>query len=283
MTAAHNTDPETKIAPKKRIPCSKNKSPALRRNGILRNRLLTAPLTASHTPSSPATVNAPQSTLVAENVDKLSLCGSPSPLSSTEKPVSKNLQAKQQRLLILYHASHCDSAESCPCSVTKHCAAMKTLWKHMSTCHDRECKVRHCYSSRVILSHFQKCKDDFCRICIPVKVALKSNRKMKRVKNSHTRKSATMRTDRDIISNSNSNFVTLTSKQPRRVSFTYGQECSRAENNTTTTASTVERDLDAMVRRTSINSISVDQQSSSTRTARRVSFSEMSQIHLFRS
>lgn len=275
MTAAHNTNPETKMVPKKRFPSSKSKSPALRKNSILRNRLLTAPLTASHTPSSlsQATVNVPQSTLV-EKIENLSSCGSCS--SSSEKPVSRSLLAKQQRLLILYHASHCDSTESCPCSVTKHCAAMKTLWKHMSTCHDRECKVRHCYSSRVILSHFQKCNDDFCRICIPVKAAL-SNRKMKRVKNSYTRKSATTKTDSDIISNSNSNAVTLASTQPRRVSFTYG------EKNTTTTAFTVERDLDAVVKNTSINSIGANQQTSSTRAPRRVSFSELNQIHIFRS
>eukprot|EP01083_Nonionella_stella_P203912 743731_1 len=277
MTAAHNTNPETKMVPKKRIPCSKSKSPALRKNSILRNRLLTAPLTASHTPSSlsPSTANVPQSTLV-EKIENLSLCGSCSSSSSSEKPVSRSLLAKQQRLLILYHASQCDSTESCPCTVTKHCAAMKTLWKHMSTCNDRECKVKHCYSSRVILSHFQKCNDDFCRICIPVKAAL-SNRKMKRVKNSYTRKSATTATDSDSDIISNSNAVTLASTQPRRVSFTDG------EKNSTTTAFTVERDLEAVVKNTSINAIGANQQTASTRAPRRVSFSELNQIHIFRS
>lgn len=278
MTTAHNIHSETKIVPKKRIPCGKNKSPAVRKKSILRNRLLTAPLTASHkssSSSSPATMNVPQSALI-EKIENISLCGSCSPSSSSSsvKPtVSRSLLAKQQRLLILYHASHCDSTESCPCSVTKHCASMKALWKHMSTCNDRECKVKHCYSSRVILSHFKKCNDDFCRICTPVKAVL-SNRKINRV-----RKSATKKTDSDIISNS----ATHTSTQPRRVSFTYSEECSSAEHYTTATASTVERDVNAVVKSTSICSIGANQQTSSTREPRRVSFSEMNQIHLFRS
>jgi len=100
---------------------------------------------------------------------------------------------------------------------------------------------------------------------------------MKRVKNSYTRKSATTATDSDSDIISNSNAVTLASTQPRRVSFTDG------EKNSTTTAFTVERDLEAVVKNTSINAIGANQQTASTRAPRRVSFSELNQIHIFRS
>lgn len=281
MTSARNMNPETKMVHKKRISCNKNKSLPVRRNAsILRNRRLTAPLTASLTRSSPVIVNAEPLSKLENQIDNLSLCGS----CSTEKPASKSLLAKQQRLLILYHSSHCKATDSCPCLVTKHCATMKTLWQHISTCHERECKVRHCYSSRIILSHFQKCNDDSCRICLPVKVAL-SNRKMKRVASLNATTSAAM----EISSHSISNSATVTPvASPRRVSFVSGQECSIAEKNITRTtaaivASTasVEREPDSEVKIANNNNLISANQPSSTRVTRRVSFSNMDQIHLF--
>lgn len=75
-------------------------------------------------------------------------------------------RSKQQRLLLLWHSLHCTSHE---CTETKHCAAMKRLWKHILHCHSPNCKVPHCASSRYILTHFKRCRDSNCVICKPVK------------------------------------------------------------------------------------------------------------------
>ena len=79
----------------------------------------------------------------------------------------QRVRHKQQRLLLLRHASRCIVPE--PCSFTRHCRAMKELWVHIAVCRDRLCSVRHCVSSRYILSHYRRCRDDACRVCVPVR------------------------------------------------------------------------------------------------------------------
>jgi len=80
---------------------------------------------------------------------------------------------KQQRLLLLRHASKCNYEDG-QCPVTPHCAEMKVLWKHIASCKDQYCKVKHCMSSRYVLSHYRRCKDSGCDICGPVRDIIKN-------------------------------------------------------------------------------------------------------------
>eukprot|EP00957_Ditylum_brightwellii_P025425 1922788-Ditylum_brightwellii.AAC.1 len=73
-------------------------------------------------------------------------------------PESSKTRHKQQRLLLLRHASKCEY-ENGKCPITPHCQEMKTLWKHIASCKDQNCNVRHCMSSRYVLSHYRRCKD----------------------------------------------------------------------------------------------------------------------------
>lgn len=79
---------------------------------------------------------------------------------------------KQQRLLLLRHASLCTANEG-ECKRTAHCASMKRLWEHIKLCKDEDCTYPHCFSSRYVLGHYRKCKEPNCEICEPVR---KSNR-----------------------------------------------------------------------------------------------------------
>ena len=84
------------------------------------------------------------------------------------------IKQQQQRLLLLRHASKCpQNGGRCP--VTPHCASMKQLWKHITTCHDENCKVPHCVSSRYVLSHYSTCMDQACPVCKPAQEANRMN------------------------------------------------------------------------------------------------------------
>jgi hypothetical protein len=85
------------------------------------------------------------------------------------------LQHKQQRLLLLRHGVKCHHEDG-RCPVTRHCAGMKRLWKHMVDCKKQECRVAHCLSSRYILSHYHRCKDVRCPICGPVRKVIHQQR-----------------------------------------------------------------------------------------------------------
>lgn len=84
------------------------------------------------------------------------------------------IRHKQQRLLLLRHASRCQHEPS-KCPVTPHCAAMKTLWEHIARCKDQNCSVPHCMSSRYVLSHYRRCKDSKCPACGPVRETIKKS------------------------------------------------------------------------------------------------------------
>lgn len=94
----------------------------------------------------------------------------PSSVSSSSKvsEIDPKIKHKQQRLLLLRHASKC-TAKDGECKKTPHCADMKRLWKHISECHDNKCKYPHCLSSRYVLMHYRKCKDALCPACAPVR------------------------------------------------------------------------------------------------------------------
>ena len=72
------------------------------------------------------------------------------PRSESERE-NEQIRRKQQRLLLLRHASRCQH-EAGKCPVTPHCASMKRLWEHITHCKYRSCTVQHCLSSRYVLS-----------------------------------------------------------------------------------------------------------------------------------
>jgi E1A/CREB-binding protein len=85
-------------------------------------------------------------------------------------PIDPKIKHKQQRLLLLRHASKCPAKEG-ECRKTPHCWEMKKWWKHISECHDKNCKYPHCLSSRYVLMHYRRCKDADCPVCAPVRSA----------------------------------------------------------------------------------------------------------------
>lgn len=88
-------------------------------------------------------------------------------------PDSSKAKHKQQRLLLLRHASKCNVPTG-TCTVTPHCAEMKVLWRHIANCKEAQCNIKHCMSSRYVLSHYRKCKDPYCDICGPVREIIKN-------------------------------------------------------------------------------------------------------------
>ena len=83
---------------------------------------------------------------------------------------SVKVEAMQLRLLQLRHASKCLIEKNCP--VSKTCAIMKELWRHILICRHNDCKRNHCLSSRQVLSHYSKCNFFGCLICVPVREAI---------------------------------------------------------------------------------------------------------------
>jgi Bromodomain/TAZ zinc finger len=86
----------------------------------------------------------------------------------------QKVRHKQQRLLLLRHASRCQH-ESGQCPVTPHCASMKKLWEHIAVCKNQTCTVQHCLSSRYVLSHYRRCKDARCPACLPVRETIQKS------------------------------------------------------------------------------------------------------------
>lgn len=100
--------------------------------------------------------------------------------SSTRRNDSEwqKVRHKQQRLLLLRHASRCQYKTDCP--VTPHCASMKKLWEHIAHCKNQQCTVAHCMSSRYVLSHYRRCKDVRCPACAPVRETIKKSSEKER-------------------------------------------------------------------------------------------------------
>lgn len=86
----------------------------------------------------------------------------------------QKIRHKQQRLLLLRHASRCQH-EAGKCTVTPHCASMKKLWEHIAHCKSQQCTVQHCLSSRYVLSHYRRCKDPNCPACGPVRETIRKS------------------------------------------------------------------------------------------------------------
>jgi hypothetical protein len=98
--------------------------------------------------------------------------------------MDKDSISRMQRMLILLrHASKCphsagEGGSSCPGNT--HCASMKKLWKHISSCRQnghgnesKSCKYPNCSRSRYALWHFKNCADlGSCPVCGPVRMIL---------------------------------------------------------------------------------------------------------------
>jgi hypothetical protein len=96
----------------------------------------------------------------------------------------KDSITRMQRILILLrHASKCphgagEGGSICPGS--NHCASMKKLWNHISSCRQnghgnesKSCKYPNCSRSRYALWHFKNCAHlGFCPVCGPVRMIL---------------------------------------------------------------------------------------------------------------
>jgi len=78
------------------------------------------------------------------------------------------IKCKQARLLLLRHASLCNSKDG-ECKVTPYCAQMKRLWNHINMCNNDKCKENHCSSSKRVMQHYRNCVDNRCQVCIPVR------------------------------------------------------------------------------------------------------------------
>lgn len=91
---------------------------------------------------------------------------------------ASKIKHKQQRLLLLRHASKCRYEKNCP--TTEHCASMKRLWRHIADCKDQTCEVQHCMSSRYVLTHFKNCKDPNCETCGPVRESIRKSHERKK-------------------------------------------------------------------------------------------------------
>ena len=85
--------------------------------------------------------------------------------------VSTKTRIRQQRLILLHHASTCTAMENC--KVTRHCAQMKDVWNHImeTDCDDPNCSVKHCLSSRYVMNHYRRCQKpaSLCMVCGPVR------------------------------------------------------------------------------------------------------------------
>jgi len=147
-------------------PSSQSQSPRYRANGQ-GSSSSTGPSSSSRDGSGSASVDPSASvTLPTSNTT-----GSSSKRNDSEW---QKVRHKQQRLLLLRHASRC-SYEAGKCPVTPHCASMKELWKHIAHCKDQQCSVQHCMSSRYVLSHYRRCKDAKCPACGPVRETIRKS------------------------------------------------------------------------------------------------------------
>lgn len=115
------------------------------------------------------------SSMGTNDVSAIGLGGSGSQNSTSRRNDSEwqKVRHKQQRLLLLRHASRCQYKGKCP--VTPHCASMKKLWEHIAHCKNQQCNVPHCMSSRYVLSHYRRCKDERCPACAPVRETIRKS------------------------------------------------------------------------------------------------------------
>jgi hypothetical protein len=91
-------------------------------------------------------------------------CESSDDVTTIQSDYASDLKLKQDRLVVLRHASRCNCE-----GMTPHCAHMKQVWKHLQSCKVSNCNFKYCMSSKYILMHFSKCENVECEICRPVR------------------------------------------------------------------------------------------------------------------
>ena len=139
------------------------------------------------------------------------------PSSSSKRNDSEwqKVRHKQQRLLLLRHASRCQH-KGTKCPVTPHCASMKKLWEHIAHCKDQHCSVAHCMSSRYVLSHYRRCKDPRCPACGPVRETIrKSHEREQQQGNRQPTSSSSTPFDTEVPGPSSSPDALPATKRPR--------------------------------------------------------------------
>ncbi|OEU17169.1 DUF906-domain-containing protein [Fragilariopsis cylindrus CCMP1102] len=139
------------------------------------------------------------------------------PSSSSRRNDSEwqKVRHKQQRLLLLRHASRCQH-KGTKCPVTPHCASMKKLWEHIAHCKDQHCSVAHCMSSRYVLSHYRRCKDPRCPACGPVRETIrKSHEREQQQGNRQPTSSSSTPFDTEVPGPSSSPDALPATKRPR--------------------------------------------------------------------
>jgi E1A/CREB-binding protein len=122
----------------------------------------------------------------------------PQPSGRQDSSEWQKIRHKQQRLLLLRHASRCQY-EAGKCPVTPHCANMKKLWEHIAHCKDQQCSVQHCLSSRYVLSHYRRCKDVDCPACSPVRETIRKSHEKERERDERRRRQGEITTVRSSI------------------------------------------------------------------------------------
>merc|ERR1712238_29633 len=160
LTSGPNSNPGMLYPPAPLLDSTKSTQPSYRPVGGLANGL-----TESNDFTSPAL----PPTGGSKNSNNNSLPSSSSRRNDSEW---QKVRHKQQRLLLLRHASRCQH-KGTKCPVTPHCASMKKLWEHIAHCKDQHCSVPHCMSSRYVLSHYRRCKDPRCPACGPVRETIR--------------------------------------------------------------------------------------------------------------
>ena len=140
------------------------------------------------------------------------------PPGSSESEWQK-IRHKQQRLLLLRHASRCQH-EPGTCPVTPHCASMKKLWEHIAHCKNQQCKVQHCLSSRYVLSHYRRCRNPRCPSCGPVRDSIRRSTEREKNRQPQTNQSPVPSFDSDRFAHDDSIAPTNSmSPQPSEPSF----------------------------------------------------------------
>jgi E1A/CREB-binding protein len=134
----------------------------------------------------------------------------------TEFAESQRIRHKQQRLLLLRHASRCQH-EAGKCPATPHCASMKRLWRHIANCKDQDCSVQHCLSSRGVLSHYRRCKDALCPACGPVRETIRKSHEMESQSNPQGVPSDNRFMGRDDSFGRSSSVTSPTEQEPKRM------------------------------------------------------------------
>jgi len=161
-----------------------------------RVRTAPAPNVRQEPPQTPMQQAPPRPSSTVGNNNNGNSVGAPSANSSGNRNDSEwqKIRHKQQRLLLLRHASRCQhEAGSCP--VTPHCASMKKLWEHIAHCRDPQCTVQHCLSSRYVLSHYRRCKDARCPACGPVRETIRNSQKHEKPQTSSSNSNGTQSFD----------------------------------------------------------------------------------------